>query len=165
MRKCALCHQRLAEGGVPACVEACPQEALRFGDRDELLREAHGIIAAGRGRYLDRVWGEHEFGGTSVLYVSDVDLAVMGWPSPDTASIPSLTEPLIAKTPFIGLGVMGSLLGINWVIRRRMRLAGEAGRGPEADDSAGAAEAMGRATGSGGAGPPAPRPRSERRAS
>jgi formate dehydrogenase iron-sulfur subunit len=162
MRKCALCHQRLAEGGLPACVEACPQEALRFGDRKALLLEAHGIIAAGRGRYLDRVWGEHEFGGTSVLYVSDVDLGVLGWPSPATVSIPSLTEPLIAKTPFIGLGVMGSLLGINWVIRRRMRLAGEAGGGLEADDSA---EAMERAAGSGGAGPSARRPRRERRAS
>ena len=74
---------------------------------------------------MDRVWGEHEFGGTSVLYISDVDLGVAGWPEPEaTESIPSLTEPLIAKTPFIGMGVMSSLLGINWVIRRRMRLAG-----------------------------------------
>jgi hypothetical protein len=34
--------------------------------------------------------------------------------------VPSLTEPLISKTPFIGLGVAGSLLGVNWIIRRRM---------------------------------------------
>ena len=50
-------------------------------------------------------------------------------PAPGTESIPSLTEPLIAKTPVIGLGVMGSLLGINWVIRRRMKLARD-GTGP-----------------------------------
>jgi formate dehydrogenase iron-sulfur subunit len=164
MRKCALCHERLAEGGVPACVDACPHEALRFGSRDELLREAHGIIAAGRGRYLDRVWGEHEFGGTSVLYLSDVDLAVMGWPSSDTVSIPSLTEPLIAKTPFIGLGVMGSLLGINWVIRRRMRLAGER----EGDGVAGDPGIVGAAAANtrGSTTPPSDaRPRNGRRAS
>lgn len=120
-----MCLQRLQHGQVPACVEACPEEVLKFGDRGALLKEAHDLIAAGRGRYLPRVWGEHEFGGTSVLYISDVDLGVMGWPEPAAESIPSLTEPLIAKTPFIGLGVMSSLLGINWVIQRRIRLAGE----------------------------------------
>jgi formate dehydrogenase iron-sulfur subunit len=125
MRKCAMCFSRMEDGLVPACVEACPNDALKFGDRDDLLWEAHWRISAGAGRYLDRVWGEHEFGGTSILYISDVDLAVAGWPEADTDSIPSLTEPLIAKTPFIGMSVMGSLLGINWVIRRRMRLAAE----------------------------------------
>lgn len=125
MRKCDMCAERQRDGLVPACVEACPYEALSFGDRDALLRDAHARIASSGGRYLDRVWGEHEFGGTSVLFVSDVDLGVMGWPAPSTESIPSLTEPLIAKTPTIGLSVMGSLLGINWIIRRRMKLASE----------------------------------------
>jgi formate dehydrogenase iron-sulfur subunit len=144
MRKCAMCFQRQKEGRVPACVEACPNDALRFGEREALLREAREIIRSGGGKYIDRIWGEHEFGGTSVLYISDVDLAAAGWPGPETASIPSLTEPLIAKTPFIGLGVMTSLLGIHWVIRRRMRLAraggsegGEERPGPEGDGGAG----------------------------
>lgn len=126
VKKCTMCFQRMAEGKVPACVDACPNDALRFGNRDRLLREAHGLIAANRDRYLPRVWGEHELGGTSVLYLSDVDLGIMGWPEPETEPIPTLTEPLISKTPAIGLSVMGSLLGINWVIRRRMRLAAEA---------------------------------------
>jgi len=126
---------------VPACVEACPNDALKFGNRDVMLREAHRTIATGRGRYIDRVWGEHEFGGTSVLYISDIDLGVAGWPDPETESIPSFTEPLIAKTPFIGMGVMSSLLGVNWVIRRRMRLAAEgAGAGEEASGAEGGEE-------------------------
>jgi formate dehydrogenase iron-sulfur subunit len=125
MRKCAMCFDRQEEGLVPACVEACTKEALRFGDREALLEEAHEIVTAGRGRYLNRVWGEHEFGGTSVLYLSDVDLGAIGWPAPQTASIPSLTEPLISKTPAIGFSVMGSLLGINWIIQRRIKLARE----------------------------------------
>jgi formate dehydrogenase iron-sulfur subunit len=126
MKKCTMCAERLAHGFEPACVEACPHEALRFGERDKLLKEAHARIASGRGAYLPRVWGEHEFGGTSVLYVSDVDLAALGWPDGRTVPIPALTGPLIAKTPFIGLGVAGSLLGISWVIRRRMKIAAEA---------------------------------------
>jgi formate dehydrogenase iron-sulfur subunit len=125
VKKCTMCFDRQKEGKVPACVDACPNDALFFGDRDQLLREAHGRIAAGGGRYLPRVWGEEEMGGTSVLYISDVDLGMAGWPEPASEAIPELTEPLIAKTPAIGLSVMGSLLGINWVIRRRMRLAAE----------------------------------------
>jgi formate dehydrogenase iron-sulfur subunit len=126
MKKCTMCAERLAHGYEPACVAACPHEALTFGERNALLGEAHRRIAAGRGAYVRRVWGEHEFGGTSVLYVSDVDLGAVGWPDTRTVPIPALTAPLIAKTPFIGLGVAGSLLGINWVIRRRMRIASEA---------------------------------------
>ncbi|HEX9886459.1 MAG TPA: 4Fe-4S dicluster domain-containing protein [Longimicrobiales bacterium] len=123
MVKCAMCFERGDEG--PACVEACPNAALTFGRREGLLREAHQRIAAAPGAYLPRVWGEHEFGGTSVLYLSDVDLGAIGWPRVGTEPIPDLTEPLIAKTPLIGLGVAAGLLGVNWVIRRRMRLGAE----------------------------------------
>jgi formate dehydrogenase iron-sulfur subunit len=125
MVKCAMCVERLAEGGKPACVEACPHDALAFGTRDALLDEAHERIAAAPETYLPRVWGEHELGGTSVLYLSDVDLAALGWPPTHSGAIPSLTEPLITKTPLMGAGVAASLLGINWVIGRRMKLQAE----------------------------------------
>jgi formate dehydrogenase iron-sulfur subunit len=140
MRKCDMCSDRQNDGLVPACVEACPYEALSFGERDALLKDAHSLIESGGGRYLERVWGEH--GGACVLYVSDVDLGVMGWPAPGTESIPSLTEPLIAKTPVIGFGVMGTLLGINWVIRRRMKLARER-NGPQDGEGGGPAATSG----------------------
>jgi formate dehydrogenase iron-sulfur subunit len=127
MAKCAFCFQRLEGGELPACAEACPEDALTFGDRDRLLVDAHQRIDTSPGRYLPRVWGEHEFGGTAVLYVSDVDLSPLGWPGEEAPPIPSLTQPLIEKTPAIGLSVASCLVGLNWVIRRRMRLAGGAG--------------------------------------
>lgn len=123
MIKCDMCADRLSRHQPPACVAACPQKALTFGDRDQLLRQAHASIHKDAARYLGHVWGEKEFGGTSVLYISDVDLAALGWPAGPAASIPSLTVPLIHKTPFIGLGVAASLLGLRWIVQRREELA------------------------------------------
>jgi formate dehydrogenase iron-sulfur subunit len=125
MRKCDMCTSRLQENRPPACVEACPNQALMFGGRDELLRVAHQRIDSGYSRYLPHVWGESEYGGTSVLYISDVDLSALDWPETVPGPIPELTESLIESTPFVGLSVASSLLGINWVIRRRMKLERE----------------------------------------
>ena len=125
MVKCNMCVDRLAEGRKPACVEACPEGVLTFGNRDQLITEAHQRIESAPQQYQNHVWGEKEFGGTSVMYISDVDLATLGWPTPEPAAIPSLTEPLVHKTPFIGLGVAVGLISLNWIIKRRNTLAAE----------------------------------------
>jgi len=46
--KCDFCVDRIKEGKVPACVEACPTGALRFGTAEELLKE----VAVERARQL-----------------------------------------------------------------------------------------------------------------
>jgi formate dehydrogenase iron-sulfur subunit len=137
MQKCDMCFERLGSGQQPACVDACPNQALLFGDRRRLLKLAHRRIESGYPAYVQHVWGEKEFGGTSVLYVSDVDLAALDWPETFPEPIPHLTESLIENTPFIGLGVAYSLLGINWVIRRRMQLERENARPKQASNPTG----------------------------
>jgi formate dehydrogenase iron-sulfur subunit len=125
MKKCNLCYDRVIDNKLPACVEACPEKAIIFGERKELLKYAHSTINHNKEKYLQHVWGEKELGGTSVLYISDVSLGSMGWPDEILSPIPELTEPLIEKTPVIALTVGSFLLGINWIIRRRMELSGE----------------------------------------
>lgn len=120
--KCDMCSDRIARNQPPACVEACPAGALKFGDREGLLAEAQAAIREHAERYRSHVWGEKEFGGTSLMYVSDVDLEALGWPARREPPIPSLTVPLVHKTPFIGLGVAMSLVGLNWIIKRRAEL-------------------------------------------
>jgi len=137
MQKCDMCFQRLVKGEKPACVDSCPNNVLQFGQREELLRIARDRIANNPNRYIDRIWGEHEFGGTGVMYISDVDLNALGYPQSETESIPELTEPLISKTPLIGLSVMGSILGLNWIIRRRDKLMKENKQGNMMDNEKG----------------------------
>ncbi|MBD3299455.1 MAG: 4Fe-4S dicluster domain-containing protein [candidate division Zixibacteria bacterium] len=125
VRKCDMCFERLQDGQKPACVEACPNEALLFGDRNDLLGVARDRINRDP-QYKNHVWGETEFGGTSVLYVSDVDLAGLGWPEHLDNPISALTDPLIHMTPVIGMTVAFGSLGLSWIIRRRMTRASEA---------------------------------------
>jgi len=122
MKKCNMCYDRIKENKQPVCVQACPQNAIIFGNRKDLLKLANSLIKNNRGKYLNHIWGQKEYGGTSVLYVSDIDLSKMGWPDKNISAIPTITEPLIEKTPAIGITVGGFLIGLNWIIKRRMEL-------------------------------------------
>jgi len=126
IRKCTMCSDRLAEGGLPACVEACPHEALLFGERDALLAEAHRRIRDKPNTYVDHVYGEHEVGGTCVLYISHVRLDSLGWPEVvGTKAIPEYTWPVISKTPAVALTMAGCLSAVTWIVQRRMKIARE----------------------------------------
>lgn len=109
--KCTLCASRLAEGLKPACVAACPTGALKFGRRADLLREAKVRIKAMPGRYLEHIYGEHEVGGTSVLYLSDVPFEELGFRTDlDPHPLPDLTWQVMSKIPLVVL-VLATLLG------------------------------------------------------
>ncbi len=78
--KCTMCPQRIDNGLEPACVATCPTDALVFGERADLLKEAHARIQAHPDRYIDHVYGEFENGGTSYLILSHVPFAELGLP-------------------------------------------------------------------------------------
>lgn len=78
VRKCTFCADRLALGKRPACVETCPTEALLFGERTELLAEAHRRIGSAPGKYQPAVYGERTAGGTSMLYLSALPFEQLG---------------------------------------------------------------------------------------
>jgi len=87
--KCELCRERLAIGKQPACTDACPRGAVIFGSRADLLREARRRIEAHPEVYVPHVYGEHEAGGTQVLYLSRVDFDKLGLPSLSARSLPA----------------------------------------------------------------------------
>lgn len=71
MYKCDRCHTRVAAGGKPACLEACPQNVQSIGPRSEILAAARAL-AKSTGGYI---YGETENGGTGTIYVSPVPFA------------------------------------------------------------------------------------------
>jgi formate dehydrogenase iron-sulfur subunit len=111
--KCWMCVDRLDEGQQPACVGACPTGALRFGERDALLAQARAQIESNPGRYIDHIFGEHEVGGTSVLYLSDIPFEELGFPInlPNTAP-PEETEKIMQKLPSVIGGTAALMAGV-----------------------------------------------------
>jgi hypothetical protein len=75
VRKCTLCANEgnPNKGGVPACVKICPKECLTYGKRRELLAGAREKIRNEPDVYADHIYGEHEVGGTSWLYLGPKD--------------------------------------------------------------------------------------------
>jgi formate dehydrogenase iron-sulfur subunit len=121
IHKCQFCFSRLDEGLGPACVAACPNGALRFGERDALLAQAHAQIASNPARYVDHVYGENEVGGTSMLYISPVPFDQLGLPTLGDEPIPHYTEAVMQKTPIIALTVASAITAVNWFLKRRER--------------------------------------------
>jgi len=123
IQKCTMCHSRITKGLQPACTEVCPTGATIFGDRDELLAEAHRRIKDEPENYFNRVFGEVEVGGTAILYISDIDLSFLSYPTrSDTPVLPKTTTPAMSAVPpaFIGMGaVMG---GLYWFCKRREKI-------------------------------------------
>ncbi len=136
IHKCQLCVERLKEGEQPACIAACPSGALRFGKRKALLAEAHAKIASNPGRYIDHVYGEHEGGGTSMLYLASVSFDQLGLPDLGTEPIPHYAEAVMHNTPVIGASVAMLASGLYWVMRRReLRLEQSAEAYPEEEST------------------------------
>ncbi len=78
--KCVFCYDtRLKFGKQPACVEACPQEALLFGRRDDLIKIGRRRIEENTDSYQDHIYGEYEAGGTSWMYLSSVPFDDVGF--------------------------------------------------------------------------------------
>ena len=122
--KCIMCYEeRVAKGEQPACASVCPTGATKFGDRDDLIAEAKSRIAAHPDQYVDHIYGLTEAGGTSVLYLSPVSFEKLGFrTSIADEPYPKLTWDVLSQIPSV-VSIAGvALLGIYWVINRRMRI-------------------------------------------
>ena len=126
VQKCILCYDLVKNGEQTACAKVCPTEATLFGDRESLLQIARRRIEKDPGKYVDHIYGEHEVGGTSVMFLSNVPFEQLGFRTDLTRKpLPSFTWGVMSLVPnIISLGGL-TLFGTWWIINRRMKLARE----------------------------------------
>jgi len=137
VRKCSMCYDRIRTGEEPACTEACPEEATIFGDREELIAEAERRLGA-EPKYVQRVYGKDEVGGTSVIYISDVELGFLGLQEDlPKEPLPDLTWRVMKTVPHVAIAMGAAMVGIHWVIGRRIK---HAAQGTEEEPATGAEE-------------------------
>ncbi|MCP4112098.1 MAG: 4Fe-4S dicluster domain-containing protein [Desulfobacteraceae bacterium] len=124
--KCTMCYPRVVKGQVPGCVESCPKEALTWGKRDDLLKIARNRIQKYSDRYIDHIYGEHEMGGTSWLYISNVPFSEVGMNEDmGVTAAPQLTSGALAGVPIV-VGLWPVLLtGIYAMTKRKEKVAKE----------------------------------------
>jgi len=121
--KCIFCYDtRLKNGRPPACVEACPMEALTFGNRRELLSIARRRISRKPDNYVDHIYGEHEAGGTSWLYISPAPFEQAGFDmSVPKQPILNFVKDFLAVVPMVLTIWPGLFAGIFLLCRNRNR--------------------------------------------
>jgi NAD-dependent dihydropyrimidine dehydrogenase PreA subunit len=132
MQKCIFCsstvNNRLELGLEPACVRYCPTDALKYGEREEILEigreRVQALIDAGNAKaYLH---GENELGGLPVMYV-------LG-DSPDVYGLPPLPmesqKPITWKDFGMPVGIIAGVAalavgGITYIRNRGEKEGGE----------------------------------------
>jgi len=131
VRKCTFCADRLAAGKINACAEACPTGATQAGEREELLKEARARLAAEPEKYVQKIYGEHDAGGTSVLMLSSVPFTQLGLPDNLPAEpLPLLTFRVLSKIPTLAGAGSCVLAGLWWLTNRKAEVAKAEGRAP-----------------------------------
>jgi formate dehydrogenase iron-sulfur subunit len=123
VRKCDLCADQIKTGKQTACAQICPTSATKFGERDELLKEAKSRLSSDPKKYFPHVFGEFEAGGSSVLFIASKDLSQILQIPKTTRTFPSLTALGLQSVPPVGLITGAALVGLWFSFKRRQDVA------------------------------------------
>jgi formate dehydrogenase iron-sulfur subunit len=119
VRKCTMCSDRIARGLVPACAEACPMEAVTFGKRSQLIEIARERIRREPNRYVNHIYGEHEAGGTSWMYMSGMPFEDLEFQTNiGEKALPEYTKEFLSFVPLV-LTAWPTLLGGFYLFSKR----------------------------------------------
>jgi Fe-S-cluster-containing dehydrogenase component len=120
VQKCTFCADRQAKGEAPGCTSACPTGALQFGKRNDLIEIAKERLYAPGSTYVRHIFGEHEVGGTSWMYITDIPFENLGLPTElGNVAYSSLTQASLAAVPFVLTLWPPLLMGIYSFSKRR----------------------------------------------
>jgi formate dehydrogenase iron-sulfur subunit len=123
--KCTLCFDRMENGMVPACAQACPTASIQFGTIADLTTRAQDRVqqlhANGeQGAYLYGTPGDgytEQIGGLNAFFLLVDEPEVYGLPR--QPSLPTLSN---ARAWLFGLGsgIVGAAVGLLALRKRRM---------------------------------------------
>ena len=120
IRKCVMCYDRIGEGKIPACADACPQEAILFGRRGDLLDIARKRIYDHPSQYVRHIYGENEVGGTNMLYLSSVPFEQLGFRTDlGITPYPEYTKTFLYSVPLALLLAPAFMLGIRQATKKK----------------------------------------------
>lgn len=123
--KCTFCYNIISQsGGKPACVQNCPVDALTFGKREDLVDLAHEKIRMSPNKYVRHVYGEHEMGGTSWLYISPVPFDQVGFRTDlGTTPAPKFTRGFLSMVSVVLIAWPALCMGFYTFSKRREEIA------------------------------------------
>jgi len=120
VQKCTFCHPRMEKGLLPGCVEACPTEALTFGQRQAVLNIARSRMDREPGKYIPHIYGENEMGGASWLFISNAPFEKIGLREDlGMTPAPELTKGALQAVPIVTALWPVLLTGIYHIAKRR----------------------------------------------
>jgi formate dehydrogenase iron-sulfur subunit len=121
VKKCTGCYSRVKDGKKPACATTCAS-AITYGERGEMIKEAKRRMASRPEKYLQKLYGAEEAGGTSVIYLTALPFDELGFKHVTKRPLPSYTWQALRLVPGIFLTVGGSLSLLSWFTHRKDRL-------------------------------------------
>ncbi len=122
--RCTMCYPRIKDGLVPGCAEACPTGAITYGKREDLLEVARERIRKSPERYVNHIFGENEFGGTSWLVLAGVPFSSIGLEEGVTHEpLPAIATSYLGVVPLVITIYPGLLLGFYAMNKRRQAVA------------------------------------------
>ena len=123
MDKCTFCIDRVSNGQQPACADACTTEAIKFGQRSQLIIEGRDRVAELRQQKKDAyLYGESELEGLHVMYV--LDNTASAYNLPGNPEVPAAAE---VRGIFQWAGVLLTVatvvgFGLNYLVARKANI-------------------------------------------
>ena len=119
--KCTFCQDRVVNGLIPACAQACPTGAIEFGERDELVAEGRARVDTLKAKGYDEanLYGKNLLGGLGTMYVLTDPPDTFGLPEAPSGALAEVWQ--LQTLGGIGIAVGATALGllINWLIARK----------------------------------------------
>jgi hypothetical protein len=95
-------------------------EVMTFGKRSEIIKLAQQKIMTHPNRYVDHIYGEHEVGGTSWLYLAEVPFENIGFRTDlGIKPYPELTRSYLGAVPLVIALWPALLIGFRAFSKRR----------------------------------------------